>query len=96
MHIAKLDVPPVALEGDDVHLRCDYEDEGGSSLYTLKWYKDNQEFFRHQPGRTHRDGDDRCRDHHTYHIEGVSVDVSTQNKNGFITFVTCGLELSVA
>ncbi|KAK4311305.1 hypothetical protein Pmani_017178 [Petrolisthes manimaculis] len=38
------------MEGDVVHLRCHYQDEGGSSLYTLKWYKDDQEFYRHQPG----------------------------------------------
>ncbi|KAK8394089.1 hypothetical protein O3P69_006356 [Scylla paramamosain] len=80
VRITELDVPAVALEGDDVHLRCDYEDEGGSSLYTLKWYKDDQEFFRHQPGRAPREGDDHCRDHHLYHVDGVTVDcwVSTE------------------
>lgn len=80
VRITKLDVPAVALEGDQVHLRCDYEDEGHSSLYTLKWYKNEQEFFRHQPGLTPTDGDDRCRSHHPYHVDGVSVDcwVSTE------------------
>lgn len=74
VRIANLDVPAVALEGDQVHLRCNYEDEGDSSLYTLKWYKDSREFFRHQPGLAPREGDDRCRDHHTYHVDGVTVD----------------------
>ncbi|MPC52523.1 hypothetical protein E2C01_046394 [Portunus trituberculatus] len=79
VRITKLDVPAVALEGDDVHLRCDYEDESGSSLYTLKWYKDDQEFFRHQPGRAPREGDDHCHDHYLYHVDGVTADVSTES-----------------
>ncbi|XP_045126113.1 uncharacterized protein LOC123513195 [Portunus trituberculatus] len=80
VRITKLDVPAVALEGDQVHLRCDYEEESPSSLYTLKWYKNEQEFFRHQPGLTPSEGEDRCRNHHHYHVDGVSVDcwVSTE------------------
>lgn len=78
VRITKLDVPVVALEGDQVHLRCDYENESDSRLYTLKWYKDSKEFFRHQPGLAPREGDDLCRDHHTYHVDGVSVDVSVK------------------
>ncbi|XP_063871477.1 uncharacterized protein LOC135106409 [Scylla paramamosain] len=61
-------VPSVALEGDMLHLHCDYED--GSSLYTLKWYKDGLEFYRHKPGVLHIP-DHSCLDDD---VEGVSVD----------------------
>ncbi|XP_071533940.1 uncharacterized protein [Panulirus ornatus] len=82
VRIKKLDVPAVAIEGDEVHLRCDYEDEGGSSLYTLKWYKDAHEFYRHQPGISPLTANDRCVDHHTYAVEGINVDcwVSTERE----------------
>ncbi|CAL4113766.1 unnamed protein product, partial [Meganyctiphanes norvegica] len=52
VRITSLSVPSVALEGDEVRLRCDYEEstEGGSRLYSLKWYKDGQEFYRYVPG----------------------------------------------
>ncbi|XP_069160904.1 uncharacterized protein [Procambarus clarkii] len=72
VRIKELEVPAVALENDDVHLRCDYEDEGGSSLYTLKWYKDGNEFYRHLPSLSPDAPDDRCL--HTYPVDGVTVD----------------------
>ena len=65
----------MALEGDMLHLHCDYEDESGSSLYTLKWYKDGLEFYRHLPGIPHTP-DHRCLDTYVPHVEGVAVDVS--------------------
>ncbi|XP_069159657.1 uncharacterized protein [Procambarus clarkii] len=71
VRIRALQVPPVALQADEVRLRCDYEDEGGSSLYTLKWYKDGREFYRHQPGIS---PDHLCLDEFPHHVEGVSVD----------------------
>jgi len=46
--ITDLKVPSMALEGDDVTLHCDY-DESDSPLYSLKWYKDGAEFYRHVP-----------------------------------------------
>ncbi|KAK8727344.1 hypothetical protein OTU49_009824, partial [Cherax quadricarinatus] len=75
VRIRALEVPLVALQKDEVRLRCDYEDEGGSSLYTLKWYKDGREFYRHQPGISPHTPDHRCLDRYSYHVDGVSVDV---------------------
>ena len=31
--------------GDPVRLECDFE-EGRDQLYSVKWYKDNMEFYR--------------------------------------------------
>nr|XP_053654162.1 uncharacterized protein LOC128703489 [Cherax quadricarinatus] len=80
VRITRLEVPAEALVDDEVHLRCDYEDEGGSSLYTLKWYKDGREFYRHQPGLSSQTADDRC--HNTYPVDGVNLDcwVSTERE----------------
>ncbi|XP_066978353.1 uncharacterized protein [Macrobrachium rosenbergii] len=82
VRIKDLDVPSVALEGDEVHLRCDYEDEGGSSLYTLKWYKDGKEFYRHQPGISPYS--DKCADHNTYDVVGVQVECWTSTERDVV------------
>ncbi|CAL4118649.1 unnamed protein product [Meganyctiphanes norvegica] len=56
--ITDLRVPSMALEGDDITLHCDYDDSD-SRLYSLKWYKDGVEFYRHVPG-SHLDTIDQC------------------------------------
>ncbi|XP_068241195.1 uncharacterized protein [Palaemon carinicauda] len=80
VHITDLRVPSVALTGDEIRLVCHYEEEQGSVLYTLKWYKGDQEFYRHQPSL--HTTDDRCRDMNTYNVAGVSVDcwISTERE----------------
>ncbi|CAL4164774.1 unnamed protein product [Meganyctiphanes norvegica] len=56
--ITDLRVPSQALAGDDVTLHCDYDDND-SHLYSLKWYKDGLEFYRHVPS-SHLDTIDQC------------------------------------
>ena len=41
-------IPSHAIKGDDVTLECDY-DLQGDSLYSVKWYRNDQEFYRHIP-----------------------------------------------
>jgi hypothetical protein len=43
-----IEVPKFVKAGDTAVLRCIY-DLGGDSLYTMKWYKGNQEFYRYTP-----------------------------------------------
>ncbi|XP_071522320.1 uncharacterized protein [Panulirus ornatus] len=74
VRIRELEVPAVALKDDEVHLKCDYEDEGSSSLYSLKWYKDGREFYRHQPGISSHTPDHKCLTAYAYHVDGVTVD----------------------
>lgn len=40
-------------------------------LYSITWYKDHEEFYRYVPR-----GEPKK---HTYHVEGVKVDVSDEN-----------------
>ena len=37
--------------GQDISMSCEYRmsEEGGASLYSIKWYRDDQEFFRYIP-----------------------------------------------
>ncbi|XP_045125754.1 uncharacterized protein LOC123513014 [Portunus trituberculatus] len=58
-------IPPYKLRGETVELRCDYE-PGNSSIYSVKWFKDDEEFYRYVP-----------RDTPPYHIfprGGVTLD----------------------
>ena len=56
-----------------MELRCDYE-PGNSSIYSVKWFKDDEEFYRYVP-----------RDTPPYHIfprGGVTLDVSVERVRG--------------
>lgn len=51
----------------------DDEDDGdllsaGEALYSVKWYKDNEEFYRYLPKSNPPQ--------HSYRVEGIRVDVS--------------------
>lgn len=61
-------VPVAVTPGDTVTLQCSYDLEG-DPLYTVKWYKGRQEFFRYVPKELP----------HTrvFPLPGVNVDVST-------------------
>ena len=43
------ELPTMVQKGDMVELMCNYQVEGGVELYSLKWYRDNVEFYRYIP-----------------------------------------------
>ena len=45
MKIIKMDVPTHKLVGESVKLVCRFEMEG-DTLYSVKWYRNEQEFYR--------------------------------------------------
>ena len=57
--------------GQSAHLGCDYN-LGNSSLYSVKWYKNGQEFFRFMPSMS--------RSFEVFHVSGVNLDVSDRSK----------------
>lgn len=63
----RVTVPPYKVPGDTAQLHCDYE-LGGDTLYSVKWYKDHEEFYRYVPKANPAQ--------HAYRIEGIQVDVS--------------------
>ena len=46
--ITKTVIPSHAIQGEDLVLECLY-DLQEDSLYSLKWYRNGQEFYRHIP-----------------------------------------------
>lgn len=60
-------VPAYIFWGDSVQLSCDY-DMQMDSLYSVIWYKDNEEFYRFVPSSKHLK--------HSFKMDGITVDVS--------------------
>lgn len=42
-------MPKEAVVGSSIELMCEWRLLGGNSLYSVKWYKDDHEFFRYLP-----------------------------------------------
>ncbi|KFM72515.1 hypothetical protein X975_15586, partial [Stegodyphus mimosarum] len=43
-----LDVPSAVMQGDSIWLNCTLDLES-DDLYSVKWYKNDVEFYRHLP-----------------------------------------------
>ncbi|KAK4300857.1 hypothetical protein Pmani_026970 [Petrolisthes manimaculis] len=65
LRVRESDIPPYKLRGETAELRCDYELES-SSIYSVKWFKDDEEFYRYLPKDTPPT--------HYYRMTGVTVD----------------------
>ena len=63
-----LSVPGQLILGGSANLGCNYA-LAGSKLYSVKWYKDGQEFFRFMPSM-----DTQIE---VFPVRGVNVEVST-------------------
>lgn len=48
VRLTKYNIPSHAINGEDLVLECDYDLEG-DHLYSVKWYRNGQEFYRHIP-----------------------------------------------
>lgn len=57
-----------AKEGDTISLSCDRGSVTQETLYAVKWYKDEKEFYRNYPK-----ADNPVK---TYDIEGFTLEVS--------------------
>ncbi|XP_071448177.1 uncharacterized protein [Hetaerina americana] len=65
LRLTKVTIPTYRLRGEMALLECVYELEG-DRLYSVKWYKDNEEFYRYVPKATPPQ--------HSYKVEGIRVD----------------------
>ncbi|KAG7299568.1 hypothetical protein JYU34_016546 [Plutella xylostella] len=67
LRILRVSVPAYRMRGQPAQLQCDYE-LGGDGLYSVKWYRDDEEFYRYLPKYNPPS--------HAYKLEGVKVDLS--------------------
>ncbi|XP_063621629.1 uncharacterized protein LOC134793840 [Cydia splendana] len=67
LRMVRVSVPAYRVRGQPAQLECDY-DLGDDALYSVKWYRDNEEFYRYMPKFDPPK--------HAYKIEGIKVDVA--------------------
>ncbi|XP_036146848.1 uncharacterized protein LOC105833168 [Monomorium pharaonis] len=79
-------MPKEAEVGSSIELRCEWQILGGSNLYSVKWYKDDHEFFRYMP-----DSDQRTQ---IFPRPGVKVEPRPNNEQKWIRLRDLGLESS--
>ncbi|XP_075742041.1 uncharacterized protein LOC142794669, partial [Rhipicephalus microplus] len=68
----RVDVPGAVISGEPVLLLCEYNLEG-AELYSVKWYKNNVEFYRYLPSDAPPG--------QKYDLVGLYVNVSTFQHN---------------
>lgn len=66
----RVNVPQYRVPGESAQLQCDY-DLGNLTLYSVKWYKDHEEFYRYVPKSRPQSN--------SYQVEGVLVNVSAHH-----------------
>ncbi|XP_034824650.1 uncharacterized protein [Maniola hyperantus] len=67
LRIVHVTVPSYRVRGQPAQLECNYE-LGDDTLYSVKWYRDNEEFYRFMPKYDPPK--------HAYKLDGVKVDIS--------------------
>lgn len=67
LRLTELKIEEHTLVGNSTRLECKY-DLQGEKLYTVKWYKDGNEFYRFLPGESP--------EVQLFEVTGVHVDVS--------------------
>ncbi|RWS15529.1 uncharacterized protein B4U79_07453, partial [Dinothrombium tinctorium] len=75
LRITEFRVPERVNAGDEVHLICVY-DLQGESLYTLKWYREEKEFFRLEPKANPKK--------QFFNVAGINVDEENSNETTVI------------
>jgi len=70
-------VPHSKSRGEEAHLLCKYSEGGYDSLYSLKWYKDEVEFYRYQPWNINKQ-------QQVFEVPGVRVDLSSSKPSHIV------------
>ncbi|XP_032683664.1 uncharacterized protein LOC116850012 isoform X2 [Odontomachus brunneus] len=79
-----INVPAMVRSGDTVTLSCHYDLEG-SSLYTIQWFLDNNEFYRYVF--------DRVPPASSFNVSGIQVNISKSNTHD-VTLVDVSRKLT--
>ncbi|GFW83653.1 uncharacterized protein TNCV_2205011 [Trichonephila clavipes] len=71
LKLREVSVPAVVIKGDDVWLNCTYDLEK-EKLYSIKWHKNNVEFYRYIPADNPPG--------QKYELEGINIDLTRSNE----------------
>ncbi|XP_018348379.1 PREDICTED: uncharacterized protein LOC108752201 [Trachymyrmex septentrionalis] len=79
-------MPKEAEVGSSIELRCEWRIMSGSNLYSVKWYKDDHEFFRYVPDSSQRT--------QTFPRPGVTVETKANSEQRWLRLKNLALESS--
>ena len=79
IRLTRTHLPAHAIMGEDVVLECLYDMEG-DALYSVKWYRNGKEFYRHIPSDNPPTA--------VFRQPGLVVDVSSESLSQTVTFFT--------
>lgn len=74
-------MPAYKLKGESAVLECVFELEGFENLYAVKWYRENEEFYRWVPKFKPSQI--------SYKVDGIRIDVSVFELHHVITKIHC-------
>lgn len=74
MCLTDVHIPNYVIQNSSVQLGCDFDLEN-DTLYSVRWYKDDEEFFRYMDAEYHFPRTA------SYQVEGIHIDVSVLNEN---------------
>ncbi|PRD21594.1 UNVERIFIED_CONTAM: hypothetical protein NCL1_51301 [Trichonephila clavipes] len=77
LKISSFEVPSLLVPGDSAYLTCLF-DLGGEKLYSVKWYKNDQEFYRFFPSLNPQ--------YMAFRAPGIHVDVSVADERLGVSF----------
>ncbi|XP_063238363.1 uncharacterized protein LOC134539930 [Bacillus rossius redtenbacheri] len=80
-----LRLPEVVAAGEAVTMSCDYSLREHEALYSIRWYRDNAEFYRYVPKESPPT--------RVFHLRGVRVDVARSDERR-VTLLDVGAILS--
>ncbi|XP_055938117.1 uncharacterized protein LOC129968286 [Argiope bruennichi] len=84
LKISSFEVPSLLVPGDSAYLTCLF-DLGGEKLYSVKWFKDDQEFYRFFPSLNPQ--------YMAFRAPGIHVDLSKSGRSTvYLTNVTLETE----
>uniref|UniRef100_A0A0C9RI65 CEACAM6_0 protein n=1 Tax=Fopius arisanus TaxID=64838 RepID=A0A0C9RI65_9HYME len=75
LKLLSISIPPYTFRGENARLVCSYDLES-EKLYSVSWYKDNEEFYKYVPSSD--------RSQHSYQVEGIEVDHHNSNSQKVI------------
>jgi len=70
-------VPHTVERGNTAVLECKYQDSFQDSLYSLKWYKDEVEFYRYQPWNT-------MEKQKVFDVPGIKIDMQASRPSEIV------------
>ncbi|XP_054257172.1 uncharacterized protein LOC128982141 [Macrosteles quadrilineatus] len=71
LQLLRVKVPPYRLKGETAVLECQYQLDGLEKLYSVKWYRENEEFYRYVPKYNPQQI--------SYKVEGINVNHKESN-----------------